>query len=174
MTAPTTLLAPETPTRSALGPVPGSPPSVDRARYREMVAFRWYDEPLKDARRNFRLFEEHRAELEEIVRPYLRDNWCEDMAGKCRNPDGTLTGWLWKCTEVQENWWIWDFCNHYQRCHLRRGILQYCHLLIEQLQTPQTEDALGLWANAEVSDAGRAETPTISGQNTNAPGVRLH
>ena len=28
--------------------------------------------------------------------------------------------------------------------------------------------------NAEVSDTGRAETPKISGESTNAPGVRLH
>jgi hypothetical protein len=36
------------------------------------------------------------------------------------------------------------------------------------------ESAKAVLPNAEVSDAGRAETPTISGQNTNAPGVRLH
>lgn len=46
-----------------------------------------------------------------------------------------------------------------------------CHTP-EMLMAQEVEAASA--PNAEVSDTGRAETPTISGQSTNAPGVRLH
>lgn len=120
------------PARCALAP--GSPPGRDRKAYLDECAMRWDGPALMDARRNWRIFEEAHDALVAILVPYLRDNWIKDISGKCHNPDGTLTAWLWKCSADQENWWIWDFCEHYQKCHLRRGLIAYAKQVIRELQ----------------------------------------
>lgn len=131
----------------------GTPPrGRDRKAYNDAVALRWEGDCLRDAKRNWHRFEANYENLVAILRPYLRDCWCPDLAGESRNPRGTLTAWLWRCTDNNQNSWIWDFCNHYQRCHLRRGLIIYCKMVIAELTTPQTEDALGLWDNAEDQD----------------------
>lgn len=102
--------------------------------YKEKCAMRWEGHCLQDAYHNWHLFTKHHDDLVEILRPYLADCFCPDLTGQSRNRDGTLTAWLWKCTEGQANPWIWDFCNHYQRCHLRRGLIFYCEQLLSELK----------------------------------------
>lgn len=63
----------------------------------------------------------------------------EDVSGKCHNPDGTLTALLWK---MQEAWQpdksclypLLDFCEHYQRVFLRRGLVIYCSMLLRLIE----------------------------------------
>ncbi len=62
---------------------------------------------------------------------------------------------------------------------LERGYWSKClrHIAEAKRSAAKWEHAENVWRdwpNAEVSDTGRAETPTISGESTNAPGVRLH
>lgn len=116
---------------------PASPPAPaapkrDRAEYLEECKRRWYGRPLANAAANWTLFEQHRLQLIAILQPYLKDSGVQDEAGNYRNPDYTLTSWLW--TNSNEHWWIWDFCDHYQRCHLRRGLIAYCKQIIRELE----------------------------------------
>jgi len=112
----------------------GSPPlRRDRQAYIEECSLRWHGECLRDARRNWAIFEKHHEAVVAVLTPYLRDNWVEDIHGKIQNPDGTLTAWLWKCSDQKDNWWIWDFCEHYQTCHLRRGLIAYAKQVISEL-----------------------------------------
>lgn len=112
---------------------PGSTVGRDREKYVEEVRLRWSGECLANAKLNWHLFEEHHDDLVEILRPYLRDCWCEDLAGKMHNPEGSLTSWLWICTNA--NSWLWDFCNHYQKCFLRRGLIAYCKQVIAEMRS---------------------------------------
>ena len=116
----------------ALALATGSPLGRDRKAYVEECALRWHGECLRDARRNWKLFEEHHADLVELLKPYLRDPCCEDLAGKMHNPTGTLTEWLWLNSEREP--WIFDFCEHWQRCHLRRGLIAYAKQVIREIQ----------------------------------------
>jgi hypothetical protein len=116
----------------ALAAASGSPSGRDRRAYIEECAFRWQGECLRDARRNWNLFKEHHNEIVEILKPYLRDPCCEDLAGKMHNPSGTLTEWLWLNSERDP--WIFDFCEHWQRCHLRRGLIAYCKQVISEIK----------------------------------------
>ncbi len=81
------------------------------------------------------MFEELHADIEAIVRVYLHDCWVKDISGKCHNPDGTLSGWLWKCAEAHS--FIWDFCTHYQTGHLSRGLIAYCKMVIVEIKAAQ-------------------------------------
>lgn len=104
----------------------------DKETYLAEVAGRWDREALRDARSNWGLFQRHHGDIVALLKPYLADNWCPDLNGKSRNPEGTLTSWLWKCSEA--NPFIWDFCVHYQRCHLRRGLIIYSKMVIEEME----------------------------------------
>lgn len=112
-----------------------SPAGRDRKAYVEECAGRWSGECLRNARSNWQLFEKHHAEIVAILTPYLRDPGLRDLSGKYHNPDYTLTSWLWTCSNAQEKWWIFDFCEHYQKCHLRRGLIAYCKQVIRELQS---------------------------------------
>lgn len=107
----------------------------DRAAYLIACGQRWSGAQLSDARRNWRVFEENNESIVAVLAPYLRDNFCEDLGGKKHNPEGTLTAWLWKCSDCPENWWVWDFCEHYQKCHLRRGLIEYCKQVIGEMKS---------------------------------------
>jgi hypothetical protein len=124
----------ETPVAAATACSPGG---RCRDAYREECSMRWSGDALRNARGNWETFEEHHADIVAVLEPYLRDSGCRDIAGNYHNPDHTLTGWLWKCSEAKENWWIWDFCEHYQKCHLRRGIIQYCKQVIVEIKAAQ-------------------------------------
>ncbi len=132
------ILAPVAAAASGL-PVPaGSASGRDRKAYLLECEARWSGPALMNARLNWRIFEENYEAIVGVLTPYLRDNMCEDLTGKMHNPEGTLTAWLWKVSDQKENWWVWDFCEHYQKCHLRRGLIAYCKQVIAELGKPNT------------------------------------
>jgi hypothetical protein len=112
---------------------------MDRIQYNKECATRWDREALQNAMANWSLFQEHRMDLVAILQPYLKDSGCRDLSGKYQNPNHTLTDWLWTCSAAPGNHWIWDFCAHYQTCHLARGIIPYCKQLIAELQHPDRD-----------------------------------
>lgn len=107
--------------------------------YRDECAKLWDREALRNALANWILFQRHHANLVAILRPYLADSMVPDLAGTYQNPEGTLTAWLWKCSAAPENSWIWDFCEHYQKCHLSRGLIIYCKMLIAELKATEPD-----------------------------------
>lgn len=118
---------------------PDSSPPIGRClhTYRLQCAHRWTGPALEDACANWELFEAHYADVAAIVKPYLKDNRVHDIVGRSLNPGGSLTSWLWQCAAAQENSWIWDFCSHYQRTHLARGIIPYCKMVIAEINATQ-------------------------------------
>ena len=118
-------------------------PSFDRATYKEECEKRWHGECLRDALANWKQWQEIHAELLEAMRSYKRNPGMVDMAGTW-HADGSLTDFVWK---MQSAWQpnksrldpFLDFCDHYQRVFLRRGLLIYCGMLLRSIE-----------ANAEV------------------------
>jgi hypothetical protein len=109
---------------------------MNRRRYMEEVGIRWTGPALRDAKGNWRLFRAHQRDLLWIIKIYLRDPGVLDLNSKWHNPECTLTAWLWKCSAARANWWITDFCEHYQRFHLRRGIIEFSRQLIDRIKRP--------------------------------------
>lgn len=93
---------------------------------------RWDGEAFLDAVKNWIVFEDHHEDIVGILAPYLRDCWVSGVGGEMHNPEGTLTAWLWKCSAAHS--FIWDFCEHYQRAHLRRGLIAYCKQVIREIE----------------------------------------
>lgn len=104
-------------------------------QYQIQCGQRWVGTALADAHSNWELFERHHKDLVVILEPYLKDSGVHDLSGNSLNPRHTLTAWLWKCAESQENSWIWDFCSHYQKAHLSRGLIQYCKMVIHEMKS---------------------------------------
>ena len=106
----------------------------DRAHYNEQCELRWSGGPLRDAKRNWHHWLELHDDLENQLRRYKRDPQVHGY-----NPDGTLTSFLWK---LQDAWQpdksclfpLLDFCDHYQRIFLRRGLLIYCTMVLKALE----------------------------------------
>jgi hypothetical protein len=116
-------------------------PQVDRAEYRRLIAARWTGDALRDAARNHKAFAEIHDQLTDAMRAFARDPWKKDIHDRCLNPDGTLTAYLWKLQEaIQPDksclYPLLDFCEHWQKCHLRRGVLQYCQLILREIEKP--------------------------------------
>lgn len=110
---------------------------MDKKAYIDECRGRWHSQQLRDCSANWGLFKRHHAELVEMLRPYLRDMFVRDTRGRCLNPNGTLTAWLWENTATHP--WLFDFCEHYQQCHLRRGLLAYCKQVIAELEATQAD-----------------------------------
>jgi hypothetical protein len=102
-----------------------------RTAYLAAVSARWSGAQLRDARANWRMFEERREELEALVTAYRRDNWQKDLAGKCHNSPGSLAGMCWLYAGNAPDFLYVDFEEHFQTFFLRRGILAYLKLLCE-------------------------------------------
>lgn len=111
---------------------------MDKKAYIEECRGRWHSKQLRDCSANWGIFKKHHAELVELLRPYLRDNFLTDLNGRCMNPAGSLTAWLWLNSESHT--WLWDFCEHYQQCHLRRGLIAYCKQVIEEIRDTANPD----------------------------------
>lgn len=75
---------------------------LDRAAYLAECRLRWGGPFLADARSNWADFEHLHPTLQEALAKYHRDPFLTDMAGKCHNPDGTLSAMLWKLQEAIE------------------------------------------------------------------------
>lgn len=111
---------------------------------------RWTGDALRDARANLQGFQAHHEDIVAILRPYFADPGCVDLSGKFHNPDYALSSWLWACSNHPDNHWIWDFCEHYQRCHLRRGLLFYCEQILRSWECWRElkQEELPLWRAA--------------------------
>lgn len=134
-------IAPTNPEPEGLGFVaPPCSPSFDRATYKAECEKRWHGDPLHDALANWKKWQELHDDLLEAMRSYKRNPGMVDMGGKYHNPDATLTSFLWK---MQSAWQpnpcrldpLIDFCDHYQRLFLRRGLLIYCAMLLRCIET---------------------------------------
>jgi hypothetical protein len=123
---------------------------IDRAEYLALCKARWSGPALGDARHNFNDFNEINEHLVEAMRAFHRDPMQEDISGKCLNPDGTLTEFLWKLqTGINPDKSslrpLLDFEEHFQKVFLRRGLVIYCTLILRNLETVQIySDALDL------------------------------
>lgn len=122
------------PVQAAAAPVP-----MDRAHYVAECEKRWFGPALADARRNWRDFHELKPTLVAALREYRRDPMQEDISGKCLNPDGTLTAFLWRLQESLEPnrsclHPLLDFEERHQKIFLRRGLIIYCTMLLRELE----------------------------------------
>lgn len=113
--------------------------TIDRTAYRNECRARWSGFPLGDAMGNWQRFVDRHEILEESMRAFHRDPQLEDAAGKCHNPDGTLTACLWKLARAAEPdahrlGPFLGFCEHYQKVHLARGLMIYATLILRELE----------------------------------------
>lgn len=149
-TDPSRDIRPTVPARRPRAPErPQDAPPFSRETYRTECEKRWDGPALRDARGNWEHWQEHHEALEEAMRKFKRDPMQEDMAGKFHNPTGRLTDFLW----ILQTAWkesglapLLDFCEHYQRVHLRRGLLIYCTMILREIERPQPEESAGLIA----------------------------
>ncbi len=107
--------------------------------YVERVGRRWYGPALADAKRNFGHFDGMRGDLVDALKCFVRNPTLQDVFDKHHNPRGTLTGFLWRLQEVMQEdrsclHPLLDFEERHQRVFLRRGLLDYCILLLEELE----------------------------------------
>jgi len=118
---------------------PDAPKPFTRDTYRSECDQRWEGQSLRNARGNWSHWKSLHAELEKAMREYLRNPQQEDLTGKAHNPNGTLTDFLWT---LQSAWQpnkaclapFLDFCEHYQKVHLRRGLVIYCTMLLREIE----------------------------------------
>jgi len=73
------------------------------------------------------------------MRQFRRDPFQTDLNGKCHNPTGHLTEFLWKLAEaVNEDksrlYPFLDFEEHHQKVFLRRGLVIYCKLILSEIE----------------------------------------
>ncbi len=101
---------------------------------------------LRDARRNWHVFEEVREDLLEWVKLYHRDSWL-NVGEKCHSADGTLTGLGWLAGRNLHQ--LIDFEENLQTCFLRRGLVSYLKLLLRDVEA----------AGIEVVPEGQFELP---------------
>jgi hypothetical protein len=134
---------------------------MDRDLYKQECSHRWTGQALANAHANWRTFQEHRPALIAILLPYLRDSGCRDASGHYHNPTHTLTGWLWECTKAPENSWLWDFCDHYQKCHLSRGIIQYCKQLIAEIKATQDPTEGDPQTHLDLQPSAQTSSPSL-------------
>lgn len=116
-----------------------------RREYRRQCELRWSYRAIHNARGNWSHFEELKPQLLEALRAFQKDPLQVDLSGKSHNPDGTLTSFLWSLqTALQPDKSrlhpLLDFCDHYQKVHLRRGLVIYCGLLLRGLRTVAPAD----------------------------------
>lgn len=121
-------------------------PAFTREYYKTECEKRWDGPALRDARGNWQHWGELHEQLEEAMRKFHRDPMQKDLAGAFHNPSGRLTDFLWT---LQSAWNpspsslapLLDFCDHYQRIFLRRGLVIYCTMLLREIEKPQEEAA---------------------------------
>lgn len=99
---------------------------LDREAYREQCRQRWSGDALRDALGNWSHWQELRPTLNAGMRVY-------------RLQDKSLTDFLWEfqfeITPDRSNLFpLLDFCDHYQRCHLGRGLIFYCSQILRLLE----------------------------------------
>lgn len=118
---------------------------MDFRDYRQKCRERWGGDALKDALSNWRGFESLRSDLTEALRVFCRDPFLQDLAGKCHNPKGTLSDFLWKLQSALQPHKgrldpLLDFEEHFQKVFLRRGLIIYCHALLHEMEVSTQAD----------------------------------
>lgn len=114
--------------------------NLDFKEYIEKCKQRWSGEFLRDAKQNWHAFQELKVKLVEELKSYRENPFQKDSAGKCHNPNGTLTDFLWN---LQSAWQpdksrfdpFIDFEEHFQKCFLRRGLIIFCSMILRELET---------------------------------------
>jgi hypothetical protein len=124
---------------------------MNRESYMIECEKRWHGPALRDARHNWAHFEELRPQLTAALRDFRRDPFFEDIGGRCHNPDGTLTAFLWHLQSALEPnrsclWPLLDFEEHYQKVFLRRGLIIYCTQILRAMEDQYQPDAAQLMA----------------------------
>jgi hypothetical protein len=112
--------------------------AIHRREYQAECQKRWHGDPLLDASGNWRLWQELHSDLRSAMLQFKRNPCMVDLCGET-HADGTLTDFLWK---LQDAWQpdpgrldpLLDFCEHYQRVFLRRGLLIYCTMLLRAIE----------------------------------------
>ena len=89
--------------------------------------------------RNFADFEPLKPTLLEALHDLRRDPFLKDLAGKFHNSEGTISGMLWNLqTNLNPDrsslWPLLDFEEHHQKVFLRRGLVVYCGILLDELK----------------------------------------
>jgi len=112
--------------------------------YKTICACRWNGAALRDALSHWQCWEDMRTTLFEAMREFHGNPFQKDLNGKCHNPDGTLTEFLWKLQTVLGPdrsclYPLLDFEEHFQKCFLRRGLIIYCTGLLREIETPKPE-----------------------------------
>jgi hypothetical protein len=111
---------------------------MQRSEYLKRCRARYAGQALADARMNFAHFADIQQDLREILAAYRRDPWLCDLAGRCHNPSGSIQGALWQYADSLGS--IADFEEHFQCLFLRRGLVIYCELLMDDLKAANDAD----------------------------------
>lgn len=118
---------------------------VEKSAYRERCALRWSGRALRNALRNWEDWQELHPDLCRALKEWRSNPTIADLSGMDHCPSGTLVGFLWL---LARSWApspsslgpLLDFEEHFQTVHLRRGIVQYCGLVLESLDRNVVKD----------------------------------
>ncbi len=118
--------------------------TIDHKVYLEKCRERWSGAQYSDARANWSHFNAMHDDLVASLREFKRNPLLTDLAGQHHNPDGTLTAFLWKLQGARSPnngslWPLCDFCDHYQRVFLRRGLIVYCTLILRAIEAAEAD-----------------------------------
>lgn len=116
-----------------------TPQPFTRETYNAACERRWDGPALRDAKQNWRHWQELHPDLEEAMHRFHRDPMQKDAAGQFHNPTGYLTDFIWN---LQRAWQpnqaslapLLDFEENHQRVFLRRGLLIYCQMLLREIE----------------------------------------
>jgi len=116
-------------------------PHCTKANYRQSCQQRWGRIALRDALDNWEDFEELRETFTTWCEHYRRDPMMY-VGQKAHNPDGTLTSMVYVmqaalAPDKSHLHPCLDFEEHFQTCFIRRGLLIYLTLLLQEIQTPK-------------------------------------
>ena len=111
---------------------------IDPLYYCDECRKRWHGPALRDAFSNWSHWQSIRSDLLEAMRQFRRNPCMTDLNGK-DHADGTLTDYLWTLQSAMQPDQrridpLLDFCEHYQKVHLRRGLLIYCTMLLRSFE----------------------------------------
>ncbi len=118
---------------------------MNQKEYNLKCAERWGGFALRDAKNNWSDFEEIKPVLTEAMESFRSNPMQRGVDGKYGNPDGTLTKFLWSLQSTLEPDRgclkpLLDFEEKFQTCFLRRGLLIYCQMLLNDMRIKQAEN----------------------------------
>lgn len=115
---------------------------VNKRRYFDLIALRYSDRlsevPYTDAMENWDVMQKYRTNLLCWLQRFHVDRELR-VGSKCHNPKATLTGMLWLASKSEDMAWLLSFEAKYQAHFLRRGLLDYCGLLLDSMKLSASE-----------------------------------